>query len=190
MFIRIEKKRFFSSSEGLNGSHSIEQSTTRSAASRADGAHVERSSASDWSVPPTLELSPTSITSSSPDLSQNQSFHLDSLVELDSTVNAEQSHSIVSSRHRSSSSSVFSLVTMCYAESNDYLSKSDHWKPAARSSMSKPSSSPRLQRRRRDPDTNAAQQTNGKIPKRMAKMIRFESDDHSIIADLLNDMIK
>jgi hypothetical protein len=40
------------------------------------------SSLTDWSVPPTSELSPTSLTSSSPDLSQNPLTSDDSLIEL------------------------------------------------------------------------------------------------------------
>lgn len=41
----------------------------------------------DWSVPPTSELSPTSLTSSSPDLSQNTGIPDDSFIELDSKHN-------------------------------------------------------------------------------------------------------
>lgn len=127
-------------------------------------------SLADWSVPPTSELSPTSLPSSSPD---------DSLIELDLKDNP-----MVKCRYRSLS---FSCPTMdkrpmrkSNSKSLSRISQTNHRKFRSTSPVIKHSSIERLKRRRRD------QQIYGKRLK-----VKSKSDEQIfIIQDILNEIIE
>ncbi len=151
---------------------------------------------SDWSVPPTSELSPTSLTSSSPDLTQNHLPIDDSLVELDSSINFKQ---IIKRRYRSLSSFPKSsrqtnekLVKPIKSKSLTGLSNSSNMKlmliEQKRSLTSSPilklSSSQRIKKRRRDHENFILNQ------KSKTKYFKIELDNHLIIQNLLNEMIE
>ncbi|CAF0777524.1 unnamed protein product [Adineta steineri] len=170
------------------------------------------STVSDWCVPPTSELSPTSLTSSSPDLTQNSLPIDDSLVELDSTMNCRKS---TKRRHRSaSSSSVLPSFTMSYLQSNKTtLLKPIKSKPSTRllnssdmkvmlnnnnnnkkrSSRTSPvlklSSAQRIRKRRHKNENIIHNQQNSRCSK--VKTKRFQTDDiQFIIKDILNGIIE
>lgn len=162
----------------LDHSHQL----TRSDSKHALLSKRHSSSLSDWSVPPTSELSPTSLPSSSPD---------DSLVELDLKINQISASSSIKSRHRSSS---FSCPILPHSLENRPKRTSTHKSKSLsrlshsvnrkiRRSMSpviKCSSVERLKRRRRD------QEIYGKRLK-----IKTKSDEHMfIVQQLLNDIIE
>jgi len=157
---------------------------------------------SDWSVPPTSELSPTSLTSSSPDLTQNHFPSDDLLVELDSTINFKQS---TKRRYRSLSS----FSTSYLQENKTFLkpikSKSltrlsnssemkfmliNHNRSSTTSPIIKLSSSQRIRKRRRDNENFILNQQNDKTYKSKAKHFKIESDNQFIIKDLLNEIIE
>ena len=192
-----------SDSSNSNG-HAKHHST-----SKRNSSHIDPVSAvSDWSVPPTIELSPTSITSSSPDLSQNPLPADDSLVEFDSANHWKQSLHSSSRQNRSLSSScpLLPSLTMCCSEPNEFLVKPLKSKSLSRlsngstvktpsinqkrcsttSTVSKISSSPRLRRRRRDHENSVAHHPNGNVPK-----LKPKPDNHQLaIKGLLNEMIE
>ena len=131
-------------------------------------------SLADWSVPPTSELSPTSLPSSSPD---------DSLVELDLKIKSIPS---VKSRYRSLSFSCLTLSNSMKksnykSKSLSRISQSNHRKIRSTSPVIKYSSIERLKRRRHD------QQIYGKRLK-----IKTKSDEQIfiIIQDILNEIIE
>lgn len=128
-------------------------------------------SVADWSVPPTSELSPTSLPSSSPD---------DSLVELDLKIHPISSFK---SRYRSLS---FSCPTLSNSKEKRQTRKSkslsrisqlNHRKIRSTSPVIKHSSIERLKRRRRD------QQIYG-------KRLKIKSKSDVIIQDILNEIIE
>ncbi|CAF3341930.1 unnamed protein product [Rotaria sp. Silwood1] len=167
------------------------------------------SSLVDWSVPPTSELSPTSLTSSSPDLTQNHMPIDDSLVEFDATINSKRSFK---RRYRSLSSScpILPSFKMSCLKSNETIlkpikSKSltglsnasvmkymiiNNKRSLTTSPIMKLSSSQRIRKRRRDNENIIFNQSNGKIYKSKTKHLKIEYDNHLIIKDLLNDIIE
>jgi hypothetical protein len=199
--------------EDPDSANSIGQSHQRSTPKR-DSSQIDYSSSlSDWSVPPTIELSPTSITSSSPDLSQNVLPNNDVLVELDSTPMSKPSESLTSASNRavSSTCSVLPSMIVSYPKPDELLVKAttsasfnrlarvsntnavvidDKKLLTSSSSTHKLSVSPRLRRRRRDHDNMIFHHQTGRIHKSKAKSIKIHSDNCLIVEDLLNDMIK
>ena len=192
-----------SGSSNSNG-HGKHSSTSKRHSSHNDHA----STASDWSVPPTIELSPTSITSSSPDLSQNPLPADDSLVELELMNHGKLSLLSPSRQYRSLSSSCSLLpsLTVCCSEPNEFLAKPLKSKSLSRlsngstvksssnnqkrylttSSVSKVSSSPRLRRRRREHENMVAHHQNGN-----GRQLKPKDDYYyPVIKGLLNEMIE
>ncbi|CAF3317736.1 unnamed protein product [Rotaria socialis] len=166
------------------------------------------SSLVDWSVPPTSELSPSSLTSSSPDLAQ---YHLpidDSLIDLDLAANPKRS---IKRRYRSLSSSCPILpsfeishvqstervLTPVKSRSLTGLSNSSMMKCTViknkRSLTASPtmklSSLQRVNKRRRDGENLILNQQNGNIYRSKTKQLKIEDDSHVVIKDLLNDII-
>lgn len=152
---------------------------------------------SDWSIPPTSELSPTSLTSSSPDLIQNSVSLDDSLLELDSSIKHKHSKK---RRHRSFSSFPVSNTV----QSNDKSIKSmksksltrlshssnmramfiQHKRSLTSSPILKLSSSQRIKKRRRDYENLLLNQ------KSTTKHLKIEFDNDLIIRNLLHEMIE
>ncbi|CAF3561581.1 unnamed protein product [Rotaria sordida] len=167
------------------------------------------SSLVDWSVPSTSELSPTSLTSSSPDLTQNHIPLDDSLVEINSTINSKRSTKY-HYRSLSSSCPILPSFTMPCLQSNETLltpikSKSltglsntsvmkcmiiKNKRSLTTSPIMKLSSSQRIRKRRRDNENLIFNQQNGKTYKSKAKHLKIEYDNHCIIKDLLNEIIE
>ncbi|CAF2473836.1 unnamed protein product [Rotaria sp. Silwood2] len=167
------------------------------------------SSLVDWSVPPTSELSPTSLTSSSPDLAQNHLPLDDSLAEYDSTIHSKRS---IKRRNRSLSSScpiLPSFMMSCLQSHETVLkpikSKSltglsnstvmkcmiiNNKRSLTASPIMKLSSSQRIRKRRRDNENIILNQQNGKTYKSKTKHLKMEYDNHPIIKDLLNEIIE
>jgi hypothetical protein len=142
---------------------------------------------SDWSVPPTSELSPTSLTSSSPDLSQNNFTPDDSFVEL----NVKLNRSSMKRRYRSLS---FSCPILPYYIDKrkpitpPYKSKSlsrivnlSNKKVRSISPIIKYSSVQRLKKRRKD---------NQFYGKRSKLKTKNDQENIFIIQEILNDMIE
>jgi hypothetical protein len=189
----------------------IDEHSNDQTMSKRHSLHTDHpSSLSDWSVPPTSELSPTSLTSSSPDLSQNHLPTDESLIELDSTINSKRLSTKRRYRSLSSSCPILPSFTMCSLQPNESLihpiksksltrlSNSSNRKfmliNSKRSLTSSPimklSSSQRLKKRRRDNENFLLHQSNGKIYKSKTKQIKYEHDNQSIIKDILNDIIE
>ena len=162
----------------------------------------------DWAVPPTSELSPKSLASSSPDLIHNHSPSHDSLAEFDSTIDLKRS-----SKHRyhslSSSCPILSSFTTPSQTNETVL------KPIKSESLIDISSSPimkfmlvhnkrsltlspitkllpsiRIQKRRHDNENLAANQQNGQIFTSKVKYMKIEHNDQLIIKDLLNEILE
>ncbi|CAF1176380.1 unnamed protein product [Adineta ricciae] len=137
----------------------------------------------DWSVPPTSELSPTSLTSSSPDLSQNHLTSEDSLVELDLKTN----RSVMKRRYRPLSLSCPVLPN--FAEKSKPITPPYKSKSLSRitNSIQKKTSSlitntiQRLRRKRKD---------NQFYVKRSKPRMKTEQENQFIVQDVLNQMIK
>jgi hypothetical protein len=153
---------------------------------------------SDWSVPPTSELSPTSLTSSSPDLTQNHLPSDDSFNEFNSKLNSKRS---TKRRCRSLSFSFPSTKTVLQpmksksltrlSDSSDMKFMLIHNKRSLTSSpIIKLSSSQRIRKRRRDNENFLLNQQNEKLYKSKTKLIKIEYDNQFIIKDLLNDIIE
>jgi hypothetical protein len=144
------------------------------------------SSLSDWSVPPTSELSPTSLTSSSPDLTQNDSF-----VEFDSIVNLKES---TKRRYRSLSSFQTNKILLkpiksksltCLSNSFDTkLMVIQNKRSLTLSPIIKLSSSQRIKKRRRDNEYLILNH------KSKTKHLKIELDNYFIIQNLLNEIIE
>ncbi|CAF1241665.1 unnamed protein product [Adineta ricciae] len=168
------------------------------------------STSTDWSVPPTSELSPTSLTSSSPDLTQNYCPTDDSFVELDSSINIKDSVKR-QSRSLSTSYSTLPSFTTSYLQSNDET----FLKPNKSKSLTRPTAnsdgqvmlinkkrslqkSPTLQagssqcikRRRRANETPVKSHYNEKLYKSKTKHFKLELNDEFVIKDLLFEMIE
>lgn len=163
----------------------------------------------DWSIPSTSELSPTSLTSSSPDLTQSYTPLDDSFVELNSAINVK---GIEKYRHRSLSSSYSVVPTraMNSLQANEKVlkpikSKSLTGFPNAsvmklmvvnnkRSLTTSPtmklSPSQRVRKRQRDNEHLMLNKENGKFYKSKTKHIKIEHEDHNIIKGLLNEIIE
>jgi hypothetical protein len=150
------------------------------------------SSLSDWSVPPTSELSPTSLTSSSPDLSHNNFVIDDSFNELDFKMNRKR-------RYRSLSFSC-PILPYCLEKTKPitppYTSKSlsrlstssnvklmliNNKKCPLKSPINKYSSIQRLKRRRLN------YQYYGK---RLKLKTKFELENIVLIKEILNETIE
>ena len=153
---------------------------------------------SDWSVPPTSELSPTSLTSSSPDLTQNHQPIDDSLVELDPSINIKQIN-----QHRHRSLSLFpksssppqtkekllkpiksKSLTRLSNLSDVKLKLIEQKRSFTTSPILKLSSSQRIKKRRRDNENILLNQ------KSKCKYLKSELDNHFIIQNLLNEIIE
>lgn len=167
------------------------------------------SSLVDCSVPSTSELSPTSLTSSSPDLTQNHLPIDDSLVEFDSRKNRKRSKK---RRHRSLSSScpVLPSVAMLTVQSNERVlkpikSKSltglsnspimkcmivNNKRSLTTSPIIKLSSTQRINKRRRDSENLIVHRQDSKIYKSKIKHLKIDQDNLIIIRGVLNDIIE
>ncbi|CAM4740698.1 unnamed protein product [Rotaria magnacalcarata] len=166
------------------------------------------SSLVDWSVPPTSELSPSSLTSSSPDLAQ---YHLpidDSVIDLDLAANMKRS---TKRRYRSLSSScpILPSFGISHVQSTERVLtpvKSKSLTGLSNSSMTKCivvknkrsltasptmklSSLQRVNKRRRDGENLILNQQNGNIHRSKTKQLKIEDGSHVVIKDLLNDII-
>lgn len=137
---------------------------------------------SDWSVPPTSELSPRSLTSSSPDLTQQILPTDESLVHSDSNVYFRSIHR----RYRSLSPNSLSdleRTTDRMTKSKSLTRLSNPFNESKRLGKSSPvltlSSSQRIQKRRRDNEQRAK-----------SKLFKMDFDDQLIIQSLLNDIIE
>jgi hypothetical protein len=138
----------------------------------------------DWSVPPTSELSPTSLTSSSPDLSQNPLTSDDSFVELHLKNNLKR-------RYRSLSSSCpiipYSVekstpITPPYkSKSVSRISNFTNKRYRSLPTIIKYSSIQRLKKRRRD---------NQVFGKRFKLKTKNQYEFISISKDILNEIIE
>ena len=194
---------FEDSDRSRPGKHSNRSSKTK----RTGLANDSSSTGSDWSVPPTSELSPTSITSSSPDLSQNPAHNDELSVDTDS-IHIPKScltSNVYQNRSLSSSCPSIPLNSMCLSESNRSLSKSlksksltrlstlstatsssmNEEKPKSTTTKKKLSSSPRLRRRRGDQEKIVVHHHNESMSKS-----DVEQTSTSIIQDLLYQMIE
>ncbi|CAF0725056.1 unnamed protein product [Adineta ricciae] len=168
------------------------------------------STSSDWSVPPTSELSPTSLTSSSPDLTQNHCPTDDSFVELDSSINIKDSVKR-QSRSLSTSYSTLPSFTTSYLQSNDET----FLKPNKSKSLTRPTansngqimlinkkrslqksptlqagSSQHIKKRRRANENPVKSRYNEKLYKSKTKHFKLDLNDEFIIKDLLFEMIE
>lgn len=149
---------------------------------------------SDWSVPPTSELSPTSLTSSSPDLTQNAQPLDDSLIELKPKLNIKRRYRSLSLSY--SSNKIYpkpikskSLTRLSNCSDMRFMLIQNK-----RSLTSSPiltlSSSQRIKKRRRDNENFLLNQQNEKLYKSKTKLIKIEYDNQFIIKDLLNEIIE
>jgi len=149
------------------------------------------SSVSDWSVPPTSELSPRSLTSSSPDLTQNPLPFDDSLIEFDSTIDLKQS----TKRRYHSLSSFSSTETFLKPiksksltgfpnSSNTKITLIENQRSLTSSPIIKLSSSQRIKKRRRDNEYLILNH------KSKTKHIKIEFDNYFIIQYILNEIIE
>ncbi|CAF1021901.1 unnamed protein product [Adineta steineri] len=149
---------------------------------------------SDWTVPPTSELSPTSLTSSSPDLSQNNIISDDSIVELD----LKNNRSSINRRYRSlsfSSPVLVNVVEQTKPITPPYKSKSlpritnvTNKKLRSVTPIMTYSSIQRLKKRRKDGQFYLKNQFYAKRSK-----LKSKNDDENnivIIRDILNNMIE
>lgn len=151
---------------------------------------------SDWSVPSTSELSPTSLTSSSPDLTQNVVPLDDSLLESRPITNPKQSNK---ARNRSLSSFPLptgqteeKLLKPMKSKSLTRLSHStnmrimfiQHKRSLTSSPILKLSSSQRVKKRRRDNENLILNH------KSQTKYLKIEFDNNLIIENLLHEMIE
>ncbi|UJR33760.1 hypothetical protein I4U23_021187 [Adineta vaga] len=164
----------------------------------------------DWSAPSTSELSPRSLTSSSPDLTQNHCSTDDSFIELDSSINIKDSVKR-QSRSLSTSCPILPSFTLSYLKSNDKtFSKPIKSKSLTRlsnrsdvkvmlinnkrslqtSPILQLSSSQCMKRRRGITDNSTDHQYNEKLYKSKTKHFKMKSNDKLIIKDLLIEMIE
>ncbi len=180
----------------LLATEEIDSSTTDHHSNDSDKSQQHSLTVSDWSVPPTSELSPTSLTSSSPDLTQNHVPSDESLVELDPAINFKQS---AKRRYRSLSSfpipsfqSNEKFLKPIKSKSLTRLSNSLEMKLISmekkRTGTSSPiiqlSSSQRIKKRRRDHENFILNY------KSKAKQLKVEFDNQLIIQNLLNEMLE
>ena len=148
---------------------------------------------SDWSVPPTSELSPTSLTSSSPDLTQNSVPLDDSLGRRTKLKHANKR------RNRSVSSFPLSTVqteekfikpmkskslTRLSHSANMRIMFIQHKRSLTSSPILKLSSSQRVKKRRRDNENLILNH------KSQTKYLKVEFDNNLIIQNLLHEMIE
>jgi hypothetical protein len=142
---------------------------------------ISKRSLSDWSIPPTSELSPTSLTSSSPD---------DSFVEFD--IKIRQISSSVNKSNYTSLSSSCPILPYCIDKTKSiipsYKSKSlsritnlSNKKIRSLSPVIKYSSIERLKRRRKDHQT---------FGKRFKLKVKNGHEDIFIIKEVLNEIIE
>lgn len=151
---------------------------------------------SDWSVPPTSELSPTSLTSSSPDLTQNSVPLDDSLIELGPRTKLKHANK---PRNRSVSSFPLSTVqteekfikpmkskslTRLSHSANMRIMFIQHKRSLTSSPILKLSSSQRVKKRRRDNENLILNH------KSQTKYLKIEFDNNLIIQNLLHEMIE
>lgn len=146
------------------------------------------SSLSDWSVPPTSELSPRSLTSSSPDLTQNHSSTDDTMIELDLKQSTKRRYHSLSSCLQSKKNLFKPLKSKSLTRLTNILDKNLMLIENQRSLTSSPtirlSSVQRIKKRRRDNEYLLLNR------KSKSKHIKIEFDNHIIIQNLLNEIIE
>ena len=150
------------------------------------------SSSSDWSVPPTIELSPTSITSSSssPDLSQNLPFNDDASVEVDAHPHLKHSLSL--------SCPILPSFTMCGSQTNALTPQSStHLSNPVPSMIAKARASPihssalqRMSKRHFGQSNGGVNHSHDTINKSKTKLRKCQQANQVIIEHLLKDMIE
>ena len=146
---------------------------------------------SDWSVPPTSELSPTSLTSSSPDLAQNHLPSDDSLVELNPIKRRYRSLSLSFPSTKTIPKSLKSKSLTRLSNSSDpKLMLLENKRTLTSSPIIKLSSSQRIRKRRRNYENLIHNQQNERLYQSKTKLMKIEYDNQFIIKDLLNEIIE
>lgn len=146
-------------------------------------------------MPPTIELSPTSITSSSssPDLSQNLPCNDDASVEIDAHPHLKQPFSSSKQSDRSLSLSCPTLpsFTMCCSQTNELTSQSlTRPSNSVPSMITKARVLPRLSKRHVGQSNGSVNHSHDTINKSKTKRKKCQQANQVIIEHLLKDMIE
>lgn len=150
----------------------------------------QSSSLSDWSVPPTSELSPRSLTSSSPDLTQNHLSTDDTFIDSDLKQSTKRRYHSLSSCLQSNKKYFKPLKSKSLTrltQNNIERKKSlliDNKRSLTSSPILRLSSSQRIKKRRRDNEYLILSH------KSKTKQTKIEFDNHFIIQNLLNEIIE